>query len=422
MQPETLAKLVKVSRELSAFDDLDALAQSIVDTAAQLCAAESSSLLLFDEEEKQLRYVAASWFPQNPRKRAAIENIPVPVQGSVSGWVFDQGECRIVKKIGKDPLVHAAAEAHFITPVLCIAAVPVRYQKLIIGVLECYNRAGGDFHEDDILALETLASQAAVAIYNAHLLARTQAAYQELANLDRMKSDFIAITSHELRTPLGVIIGHTSLLQEIADRDTREHLTAIERNAAILREIVENLTTVNHFDTKNAPLLQTRVPVGALLEKAAQHYAEAAQQKKIVLRATPPEPPLFILGDEEKLGIALNNLLKNALAFTEGDKGRVLLNARAQGGQVKISVIDNGIGIPQKDLARIFERFVQVEGHMRRKHGGMGLGLSVAKYMVELHGGTIWAESVEGEGSSFSMLLPLAEAHTPAAASVFLTD
>ena len=114
---------------------------------------------------------------------------------------------------------------------------------------------------------------------------------------------------------------------------------------------------------------------------------------------------MSVEGDDEKIVIALSNLVKNALTFCD-DYGHVLVKAESLPGYVKVSVVDDGIGIPAKDLHRVFERFFQVESHMTRRHGGMGLGLAVAKVMVENHGGQIWAESTEGKGSTFSFLLP----------------
>jgi two-component system sensor histidine kinase VicK len=117
--------------------------------------------------------------------------------------------------------------------------------------------------------------------------------------------------------------------------------------------------------------------------------------------------------DETKLSIALSNLIKNALQFTEAG-GHVTVSVQEDSGYFKVSVIDDGIGIPARDLPRVFERFFQVETHLTRHYGGMGLGLSVAKAMVELHGGRIWAESEEGKGSVFTFLLPTEQAqHVP---------
>jgi signal transduction histidine kinase len=130
------------------------------------------------------------------------------------------------------------------------------------------------------------------------------------------------------------------------------------------------------------------------------------EQKDLHLKVEVKEPNLSVECDPEKIGIALRNLVQNAVTFTEPG-GHILIRAEAVPGHVKISVIDDGIGIPAKDLPHIFERFYQVESHLTRRHGGLGLGLSIAKAMIEMHGGQIWVESVEGKGSNFTFLLPV---------------
>jgi signal transduction histidine kinase len=148
-------------------------------------------------------------------------------------------------------------------------------------------------------------------------------------------------------------------------------------------------------------------------------FMEQAGKKQLTLRAETGQAELLVEGDASKISIALSNVVKNALDFTNPG-GHILIVAEQSAGHVKVSVMDDGIGIPAKDLSHIFERFYQVESHLTRKHGGMGLGLSVAKVMTELHGGRIWAESVEGKGSNFTLLLPVNPEQTSAASRVFV--
>jgi signal transduction histidine kinase len=132
-----------------------------------------------------------------------------------------------------------------------------------------------------------------------------------------------------------------------------------------------------------------------------------AVQKGVALKVTNERgQDLLVDADGSKIAIVLSNLVKNALTFTN-DGGRVTVRTGLDSGCVKVVVEDDGVGIPAKDLPHVFERFYQVESHLTRKHGGMGLGLSVARVMIELHGGRIWAESTEGKGSKFTFLLPL---------------
>jgi len=149
-------------------------------------------------------------------------------------------------------------------------------------------------------------------------------------------------------------------------------------------------------------------------------FMQEAEEKHIALHADTGQGDLLVEGDASKISMALSNVVKNALDFTNPG-GHVVIKAEQIPGYVKISVIDDGIGIPAKDLPHIFDRFYQVESHLTRKHGGMGLGLSVAKAMIELHGGRISAESMEGKGSNFSMILPFLPEQADAASRVFIT-
>jgi signal transduction histidine kinase len=144
-----------------------------------------------------------------------------------------------------------------------------------------------------------------------------------------------------------------------------------------------------------------------------------ARNKGVTLSATVAKGDLSIEGEAGKISIALSNLVKNAITFTDAG-GHVFITAEAVPGYVKVSVVDDGIGIPPKDLPHIFDRFFQVESHLTRRHSGMGLGLSVAKVMIEMHGGRLWAESVQGRGSNFTFILPVDSTQVTAADKVFL--
>jgi signal transduction histidine kinase len=233
-----------------------------------------------------------------------------------------------------------------------------------------------------------------------------------------MKSDFVAITSHELRTPLGLIIGHSTFLRELVGEEYRDQLDAIIKSAMRLKEIIENMSNMDNFQSGMSVVRQRSVSVRRLILDAMVVYQEEADSKNITLNLDLADSELMIEGDAEKIGIAITNLIKNAMVFSN-QGGNVFIVSEQVPGYVKVSVIDDGIGIPLKDLPHIFDRFYQVESHLTRKHGGMGLGLSVAKMMVEMHGGRIWAESGEGKGSIFTMLLPLDSSQAQAAQRVF---
>jgi signal transduction histidine kinase len=155
------------------------------------------------------------------------------------------------------------------------------------------------------------------------------------------------------------------------------------------------------------------------VEDVVLTFQDEAKSRNITLHAETGESPLYMDADGIKINIALSNLVKNALQFTDSG-GVVSIHAGEESGYLKVSVTDNGIGIPARDLPRVFERFFQVETHLTRRHGGMGLGLAVAKAMVELHGGRIWVESEAGRGSTFTFLLPVEQTGKPVRTNPFV--
>jgi len=157
------------------------------------------------------------------------------------------------------------------------------------------------------------------------------------------------------------------------------------------------------------------------VQDVTHRFQDTAAEKKIELGYdVPPDDALYVEGDRDKIDIVLTNLIRNALTFTDPG-GQVGIKAEAIPGFVKVFVVDTGIGIPADQLERIFDRFYQVESHLTRRHGGMGLGLSIAKSMIEMHNGQIWCESKEGTGSLFCFMLPIDARQADAASKVFTT-
>ncbi len=411
-----LERLIEVSRNLNANLDLEPYLKSIIEVAAELTYSQEASLLEIAEEGDHLHYIASPWY-----RIEKLRPLSIPLEKSIVGWVFSHNQPLVIQNAQLDPRLFKEVDLVLEYETLNIAAVPMKIKGQPIGVLEAVNKIGkANYTEEDLNILETLAAQAAVAIQNQKLLDKSQSAYRQLLELDRMKSDFIAISSHELRIPTGLILGHASLLQEDADGDMKIQLDTIVRNAAHLKDIIEDLADVDNFQTGMAKVRRRPVAIGRLIKDVVSSYQELARQRNVSLRADVSKINTMIEGDAHKIRIALGNLTKNAVTFTDaGD--RVLVTGELIPGFVKISVMDNGIGIPEKDQQRIFERFYQVETHLTRRHGGMGLGLPIARGMIEMHGGRIWVESMEGKGSNFQFLLPINTAQANASQKVFLT-
>jgi signal transduction histidine kinase len=191
----------------------------------------------------------------------------------------------------------------------------------------------------------------------------------------------------------------------IKDESQRRQLDIIIRNATRLKNIIEDLANVSGSQSGSARIHQSEFSINQLVNKIVKSYQETVNNKNISLKAVMPSEEVNINGDEEKLGIAINALISNAITFTD-QNGQIIVSIDALPGYVQIVVVDNGIGIPQKDQLHVFDRFYQVSSHLTRRHGGMGLGLSVAKAMIEMHNGQIWVDSEEGKGSKFYILLP----------------
>ena len=277
-----------------------------------------------------------------------------------------------------------------------------------IGVLEAVNKRGGQtFTREDVETLMTLGAQAAVAIENARLVGALREAHARLGELDRLKSDFISIASHELRTPLGLILGYAALLREQLEEETAApQMDVVLRAALRLKHLIETMLNLRYLETGEVELSCASFDLREEIEQACNAYRTLAEASDLTLEVQVTDEPLLVWADRDKIHVILDNLLSNAVKFTPSD-GRVWVNVTERRNQVEVVVADNGVGIPQEALKRIFEPFEQIEEHMTRRHGGMGLGLSIVKGLSELHGGRVWAESTPGHGSRFVLVLPM---------------
>lgn len=417
MEIERIRRLLTVIQMLGESLKFDSLLQSIMDETCELLSCESTSILRYDSNVDMLSFIAAS----TENQAEFLRGVQVPLEGSAAGWTFRHARPLVVQDTAHDLRHYKEVDRLTGTSTRSILAAPLIFNGGPIGVIEAVNKGGdANYTEEDVVILETLASVTAFALHNHDLEEQVERASSEAESFERLKSDFIAITSHELRTPLGLILGHATFLREFAGKEYHEQLELIIRNATRLKEIVENLASVDNYQAGAARVRQKQVSMKRIVQDVVESFHEDARRKGVDLRAEVPANSLMIEGEAGKIEVALSHLVRNAIMFTDSS-GHVFVRAEAVPGYVRVSVADDGVGIPQKDLERIFERFYQVETHLTRKHGGMGLGLSVAKAMVEMHGGRIWAESVEGKGSRFSFLLPLNASQASAAEKVFLT-
>ena len=395
-----LARLVEISLTLNSTLKLEPLLQYILDTAAELLECEAVSILLFDEESKELKFAAATG--SDPKELAKI---PVPLDSSIAGTIFTENKPLLISNVQQDPRHYNQVGEQTQFQVSSLLGVPMRIRKKNIGVLEALNKRYIQFTDTDTKLLSIIASQAAVAINNARLVIALQNANEQLNETDKIKSDFMAIASHELRTPLGIILGYATFLKEESQGELSEFANQVLNAALQIQALVEDMGNLNLLNTGKADLNFTILPLQKLLRNAYKQVVSTAEAKNDNLILQLPDDPVMVNADS-KLESVFVNLLNNAVRFTT-DPDDIIIRLTTNDDQAIIEVQDNGIGISPEKLERIFDEFYQVDDHMTRRYEGMGLGLAIARALVENHGGRIWAESTgPGEGATFKVTLP----------------
>jgi PAS domain S-box-containing protein len=286
------------------------------------------------------------------------------------------------------------------------------------GVLGAYTRSKRTFTKDDINFLQSIANVLALAIERkvaeeerAQFLAREQAARKEAEAANRIKDEFLAVVSHELRTPVTGILGWAELLNEggLDEHTSVFALGAILRNANLQVQLIEDLLDVSRIIMGKLRINVRPLELVSIVESAISAVLPSAETKRIQLSRVYDSKTCSITGDPDRLQQVVCNLLSNAIKFTP-DGGSVEVGVREADGKVHLTVTDTGVGISQEFLPYVFDRFRQADSTSTRAHGGMGLGLAIARHLVELHGGTVRASSQgEGCGSTFSVELPIAQ-------------
>lgn len=431
LQDETriLELLNKTGIALAGKLDLQALVQSVTDAATQLSGAEFGAFFYNTTDQSGDAFML---YTLSGAPREAFEQFGRPRATPLFGPTF-RGEgairCDDVLKdsrYGKMEPHRGMPRGHL--PVRSYLAVPVVSRTGdVIGGLFFGHSATGVFNERAERIIVGVAAQAAVAIDNARLYEAAQNAAEERNKLleseraaraaaermSDMKDQFLANLSHELRTPLSAILGWSQVLRRgtRGEADVQKGLEAIERNARVQTQLIEDLLDMSRIASGKVRLdIQPMQPASAI-EAAIETVRPAAEVKGIRLEKLLDSAAGPISGDPNRLQQIIWNLLSNAIKFTpKGGKVQILL-ARVNS-QIEISVADTGIGIKPEFLAHVFERFRQADASAARMHGGLGLGLSIVKQLVELHGGTVRVDSSgEGRGATFTVELPLAVVH-----------
>jgi len=294
--------------------------------------------------------------------------------------------------------------------VRAILAVPMVREDRLIGCLGVSRNRPGEFPPETIELLRTFATQSALAIQNARLFHEIEDKSRQLEAASRHKSEFLANMSHELRTPLNAVIGFSEVLLQrmfgALNAKQDEYLKDIYASGQHLLSLINDILDLSKIEAGRMELTPAPFHLPSALENAVTLVKERASRHGIALQLDLDPQLGELVGDERKVKQVLLNLLSNAVKFTP-EGGCISLKASRTDGAVEIAVTDTGIGIAPEDQAAIFEEFRQVGSDDARKQEGTGLGLTLAKKFVELHGGRISVQSELGRGSNFTFTLPM---------------
>jgi signal transduction histidine kinase len=405
-----LKALGEVGQAVSSTLELETVLTSIASHAVQLTGAAGGAIYEYDEESEEFHLRASHQIEKefvdtlraSPIRlgggalgQAATSRAPVEVAD-----VFDERE------IGATRMRPVLRQLGYRS----LLAVPLLREGRLMGGLTIYRRTTGNFPPEVVNLLQTFATQSVLAIQNARLFREIEEKSREIEAANRHKSEFLANMSHELRTPLNAIIGFSEVLGERMfgelNEKQAEYTEDILSSGRHLLSLINEILDLSKVEAGRMELELATFDLPLAIDNARTFVRERAVKHGINLDVRVDERLGDFIGDERKIKQILLNLLSNAVKFTP-EGGRVGINARQADGAVEISVSDTGIGIDPEDQAKIFEEFRQVGGDYAHKKEGTGLGLTLAKKFVELHGGRIWVESEVGKGSIFTFTLPI---------------
>lgn len=387
---EHYKRIIEISNQLVTNYDHVTLLRKIVSAAKELIGVEAASIMLLDGATGKLKFAHASNI-----KPHEMEDITIPIEGSIAGWILTHGEPRVIEDLSQERQHFTGVDSKLGFQSRNLLGVPMRTHERVIGVMQAMNKLNGtSFTDDDIITLRTLASQAGLAIENARLF---------------QQSDFISEMVHELRTPLAALKASTVLLQrpDLPESKRGSIVNTMQGETERLIRLTSEFLDVARLESGRVQLQVEAFWLHPLLEESVEVISAQARDKDITIYIDGDD--FSIAGDRGKVKQVLLNLLTNAIKYNRPG-GTIYLSATPTEEQeqsfVAIAVRDTGYGISKEHQKHMFQKFYRVPSTEKTERG-TGLGLTICKHIVETHGGRIWLESEEGVGSIFAFSLPL---------------
>lgn len=384
-----MERLIEISQVIASTLDHHQLLRTIIFAAKELTNAEAVSIMLADTQSGELRFEATTNIDA-----ARMEGLVIPMDSSIAGWIFTNAKPVIVPDTSQDPRWNRGVDNKVAFTTRSILGVPLTHGGKSLGVIQALNKQVGTFADDDIITLNTLAAQAGIAIVNARLF---------------QQSDLISEMVHELRQPLGAIMATSSLLlRPNLPEDKRGDLVrTVQRETDRLNTMTTDFLDMARLESGRMRFKRDPFDLAELVTECVEVVRPQAAGRQITIYVT-LEPTLETLNsDRGKLKQVLLNLLTNAVKYNHEQGAITVASAvTADNKFARLSVTDTGKGIPPEALKNMFQKFYRVpdsEGYAT----GTGLGLAVAKKIVEVLGGEMKVESEVGVGSTFWFTQPL---------------